>query len=92
MNQAVGSRDYSFGGQDYADPSYKNEHDNAERIHTIESIVSSLIDAGLQMEFFHEHSSCPWRVFPFCEADGPGAWDIKGDLIPLIFSLKARKL
>jgi len=29
-------------------------------------------------------------MFPFCEPDGRG-WHIKGDLIPLIFSLKARK-
>jgi SAM-dependent methyltransferase len=81
----------SSSGQDYADPAYTSEHDNAEWIHTIDSIVSSLIDAGLQIEFFHEHSSCPWRMFPFCEPDGRG-WHIKGDLIPLIFSLKARKL
>jgi hypothetical protein len=31
-------------------------------------------------------------MFPFCEPDRPGAWHIKGKLIPLIFSLKARKL
>jgi len=35
----------SSGGQDYADPSYKNEHGNAEWIHTVDSIVSSLIEA-----------------------------------------------
>ena len=81
----------SSGGQDYADPSYKNEHDNAEWIHTVDSIVSSLIEAGLQIEFFHEHSSCPWRMFPFCEPAGPGVWHIRGDLIPLIFSLRACK-
>jgi len=81
----------SSGGQDYADPSYKNEHGNAEWIHTVDSIVSSLIEAGLQIEFFHEHFLCPWRMFPFCEPAAHGAWHIKGDLIPLIFSLRARK-
>jgi SAM-dependent methyltransferase len=81
----------SSGGQDYANPSYKNEHVNAEWIHTVDSILSSLIGAGLQIEFFHEHSSCPWQLFPFCEPAGPGAWCIKGNLIPLIFSLRARK-
>ena len=81
----------SSSGRDYADPTYLNEHDNAEWIHTVDSIVSSLIDAGLQIEFFHEHSSCPWQMFPFCEPDGRAGWHIKGDLIPLIFSLKARK-
>lgn len=60
--------------------------------HTIDNIVSSLIEAGLQIEFFHEHTSCPWQMFPFCEPVGPGAWHIRGDLIPLIFSLRARKL
>jgi SAM-dependent methyltransferase len=80
----------SSGGQDYADPSYKNEHGNAEWVHTVDSIVGSL-EAGLQIEFFREHSSCPWQMFPFCEPAGPGAWHIKGDLIPLIFSLRARK-
>jgi len=81
----------SPSGQDYADPSYKSAHDNAEWIHTVDSIISSLIDAGLQIEFFHEYSSCTWRMFPFCEPAGPGTWHIKGDLIPLIFSLRARK-
>jgi len=81
----------SSGGQDYADSTYVNEHDNAEWIHTIDSITSSLIDAGLQIEFLHEHSSCPWRMFPFCEADNRAGWHIKNELIPLIFSLKARK-
>jgi SAM-dependent methyltransferase len=81
----------SSSGQDYADPSYKSEHDNAEWIHTVDSIVSSLIAAGLQIGFFHEHSSCPWQMFPFCEPAGPGTWHIRGDLIPLIFSLQARK-
>ena len=79
------------GGQDYADPSYKNEHDNAEWIHTVDSILSALVEAGLQIEFFHEHSACPWQMFPFCERAGPGLWHIRGDLIPLIFSLAARK-
>jgi SAM-dependent methyltransferase len=81
----------SSSGQDYADPTYTSEHDNAEWIHTVDSIVNALIDAGLQIEFFHEHSSCPWKMFPFCESDGRGGWHIKNDLIPLIFSLKARK-
>jgi hypothetical protein len=27
-------------------------------------------------------------MFWFCEADGRSGWHIKGDLIPLIFSLK----
>ncbi|HEY6418840.1 MAG TPA: class I SAM-dependent methyltransferase [Candidatus Binataceae bacterium] len=81
----------SSGGKDYADPAYLNEHNNAEWIHTVDSIVNSLIEAGLQIEFFREHSSCPWRMFPFCEPDGRSGWHIKGDLIPLIFSLKARK-
>jgi hypothetical protein len=79
------------GGQDYAYPSYKNVHDNAEWIHTIDSIISALVEAGLQIEFFHEHSACPWQMFPFCEHVGPGLWHIRGDLIPLIFSLGARK-
>ena len=81
----------SPSGQDYADPSYKSEHDNAEWIHTVDSILSSLIAAGLEIEFFHEHSSCPWQMFPFCEPTGPDTWHIRGDLIPLIFSLRARK-
>jgi SAM-dependent methyltransferase len=81
----------SPGGQDYADPTYVSKHDGAEWVHTIDSIVSSLIDAGLRIEFIHEHSSCPWRMFPFCEPDGRGRWHVKSELIPLIFSVKARK-
>ncbi len=81
----------SPGGQDYADPAYVNEYDNAEWIHTAGNIIDSLIEAGLQIEFFHEHPSCPWQMFPFCQPNRHGSWHLKDDPIPLIFSLKARK-
>jgi hypothetical protein len=60
----------SPSGQDYADPLYKCEHDNAEWIHTVDSIVSSLIEAGLEIEFFYEHSSCPCRCFRSANPQG----------------------
>jgi hypothetical protein len=81
----------SSGGQDHADPLYKNEHDNAEWIHAAGSIVKftdrgRTPDRTLSRTFF-----VPWQMFPFCEPAGPGIWHIRGDLIPLIFSLRARK-
>lgn len=59
--------------------------------HSMEDIVTALIDAGLRIEFLHEH---PWATFDRFEAmepDGDDRWrlpEIEYEL-PFTFSLKA---
>jgi SAM-dependent methyltransferase len=61
-------------------------------LHPLASIISGLLDAGLALEFLHEHPSITWRMFACLVDDGRGGyrWPDK-PWLPLAFSLKARK-
>lgn len=69
-------------------------------IHDLGEIVSCLADAGLRIEFLHEHTTAPWQAMPFLVRaaatgePGGGDWSLPpgyGGEIPLSFSLKATK-
>ncbi len=76
---------------DYSDQSVMLAHGSHEWMYTTAGVVNSLIEAGLRIEFLHEFPVCCFRFFPFMEQGADGWWRIKGDPIPLQFSLKARK-
>lgn len=72
--------------------------------HSLGEIVSALIDAGLRLDFLHEHREMPWQGLTWMtpDADTPEGtaharrvtWrlpDHQRDLLPLMFSLKATK-
>ena len=61
--------------------------------HPVSEVVSSLIDAGLRIEFLHEFPFTIEQVFPFMERDDDGYWRLtKGDgSVPLLYSFKATK-
>jgi SAM-dependent methyltransferase len=81
-----------FGpGPDYADRSVMLAHGSREWLYPLDKVVTSLIDAGLQIEFLHEFPVCCFKFFPFMEQDADGWWRIPGDPIPLTFSVRARK-
>lgn len=56
-------------------------------------VVSALIDAGLRLEFLHEHAFSVYEQFLFLEKDGRERWRFPGggEPIPLMFSLRAQK-
>jgi SAM-dependent methyltransferase len=61
--------------------------------HSLGDVVTSLAEAGLRIEFLHEHPFVEWPV-PFGEEREPGFWYLRRDQegeIPLSFSLKASK-
>ena len=66
-------------------------HTSYEWTHSMGDIINALINAGLRIEFIHEFTLCSWRRFPFMEQDEGGWWRLKGNKIPLTFSLKASK-
>jgi ubiquinone/menaquinone biosynthesis C-methylase UbiE len=78
-------------GNDYADSSYAIKNKESEWMHPVSEILNSLIDAGLKIEFFHEHPMIFFKVLPFMVQDKDGYWRLKDDLLPQIFSLKASK-
>jgi len=61
--------------------------------HTLGEIVSGLINAGLRIEFLHEHAFTVYEQLPFLQPDGQGYWRFPEGKqpIPLMFSLKAIK-
>lgn len=61
--------------------------------HSLGEIVSSLIDAGLQIEFLHEFPFTVQAFVPFMEAMPDGTYRLtKGDgTVPLLFSIRAKR-
>ena len=60
---------------------------------TIGGVVTSLIDAGLRIEFLHEHPFTVEQFWPLMEEVAPRKWVLKRcrESIPLLFSLRASK-
>jgi SAM-dependent methyltransferase len=64
-----------------------------EWVHDFGEIVTSLCDAGLRIEFLHEHRHGIEPQFPFMERRDDGRYYLPEGMpeIPLLFSLKATK-
>ena len=56
-------------------------------------IITSIAEAGLRIEFFHEFNKSPFQGFPFFKQHDDGYWyyDNPEVQLPLVFSLKATK-
>jgi SAM-dependent methyltransferase len=91
-----------FGGREpwrfeshgsYADPAADFHHPSYEWDYPVGTVVTSLIDAGLRIEFLHEFPFTIDGGFPYLEATDPGQYMIRGkpNLLPLMFSIRARK-
>ena len=76
---------------DYADPdaSLINQR-QVNWLHTLGDILSALHDAGLRLEWLHEHPRVTWRMFRCLvhDADGCWAWPDR-PWLPLSVSLRA---
>ncbi len=62
-------------------------------IHPLSEIIGGLLEAGLQLEFLHEHEYLPYKLFPMMVPVGNGMFRLPdGSVpIPLSFSLRAVK-
>jgi len=61
--------------------------------HSLSDIISSLLEAGLELEFLHEHETISWRRLPMMVPTAQRLFRLPLDHVPLplSFSLKARK-
>ncbi len=79
--------------RDYADSTAKLQNvRTCEWVHPVSDVVTSLIDAGLQLDWLHEHDGVPWAMFSKlvrCD-DGYYRWPDQ-PWLPLAYSLKASK-
>jgi SAM-dependent methyltransferase len=62
--------------------------------HSISEVLNALINAGLKIEFFNEYMYSPYPCFRNVVETEEDKWHIKGmeGKIPMVYSLKARKL
>jgi SAM-dependent methyltransferase len=78
----------------YADPVAKMEPTTSyEWNFRIGEVLTSLLDAGLRLEFVHEHPFTVYQQLPFLERGADGYWHQPGgrEDIPLMFSVRATK-
>ena len=61
--------------------------------HSISEVLNALINAGLKIEFFNEHTFSPYSNFKNSVETEAGKWHIKGmeGKIPMVYSLRAKK-
>ncbi|MBL8007532.1 MAG: class I SAM-dependent methyltransferase [Ignavibacteria bacterium] len=73
----------------YADRKAKTVNNvTYEWTHSLSDIIMSLINAGLKIEFFHEHNFTVWQQFPEMIRDEEKYYRFDFD-IPLLFSIRA---
>jgi SAM-dependent methyltransferase len=79
--------------RDYADPNARLENATTHQfLHPVGDVVTALIEAGLRLDWLHEHDGLPWRMFA-CQmedANGIFRWPEKSWL-PLSYSLQATR-
>jgi hypothetical protein len=78
---------------DYADESATLENTRTvEWMHPLGETVTALIDAGLTIDFLHEHYEVPWRIFPSVvpTKDGLFGWPDR-QWLPLAVSIAATR-
>jgi len=76
----------------YTGDATKLEHAaTCEWIHPLSEIVSGVLDAGMMLEFFHEHDRIPYRRWSAMERAGDVLWRLPTEIPgpPLAFSLAA---
>ena len=80
------------GEKDYCDPDYIPENKSYEWRWSVADVVTALCLAGLKIEFLHEFPFALYRQFDRLE-ERDGYWwpPHKENIIPLTFSIRARK-
>lgn len=77
---------------DYASQDAAFEHSETyEWNHSVGDVVTSLIEAGLTIEALREHDWTVYQPLHGMTEQPRGVWRVSGDLIPLAFSIRARK-
>ena len=66
---------------------------NYEWSHPLSGIIGGLLEAGLHLDFLHEHERLPWRYFPMMEEAEDWGYKLPDGHppLPLSFSLQASK-
>ena len=79
--------------RDYADPAARLVHATTHQwLHPLSDVVTALIEAGLRLDWLHEHDAVPWRMFASLIEDAAGLyrWPDR-PWLPLAYSLRATR-
>ena len=81
------------GDGSYADPKANVNKPSYEWMHSLADVVTSLVAAGLRIEYLHEFPFNSYQSHPFLIRSEDGYWRYPQhpDSIPLMFSVKATK-
>ncbi|PZQ91960.1 MAG: SAM-dependent methyltransferase [Leifsonia xyli] len=81
-------------GDDYADAEAVVRNSVTwEWTHPIGDVLTALLDAGLRLDFYHEHDAVPWRMFRTLEEISDGLWGWPAERwLPLGYSLAATRV
>jgi len=84
----------NFNRSDYTDRNYIPTNPRKKMLWPLSDIVQSLLDAGLVVAGFQEYGYTTYQHFPMMIKGTDGLWRLPDSVpqIPLLFSLKARKL
>jgi len=79
--------------RDYADPNVRLRNTRTHQfMHPLGQVVTSLLSAGLVLEFLHEHGAMPWQMFSCLVDDGTDQYRWPdGPWLPLSYSMRARR-
>jgi SAM-dependent methyltransferase len=75
----------------YTDGGEGLRHQEYEWCHGLGEIVSTLVGAGMRMDFLHERPVGAWPMLAAMERQDDGLWRIPGSTLPLSYSLKATR-
>ncbi len=84
---------WEAGGPDYADPTHHLQHPSHEWIWSLSDIATTILGAGLTIEFLNEYDRLFFPLFPSMTSED-GRWyrlPKYADRIPLLFTLGARE-
>jgi SAM-dependent methyltransferase len=75
------------------DPQIMVHQEMRNWIHSLSSVLSALMSAGMTITMFHEHEILPWQGLPSLVPAGDRFWKLPEGCprIPLSYSLRARK-
>jgi SAM-dependent methyltransferase len=78
---------------DYADATARLANSRTrEWLHPLGSVVTALLQAGLRLDFLHEHDAVPWRMFGAMVQGADSLWRWPAEpLLPLSYSLGATR-
>ena len=79
--------------QSYTGDVHKEATKDYNWIHPLSDVIGGLLEAGLRLEFLHEHERLPYKLFPMMISSGDGMFRLPDGAvpIPLSFSLRAVK-